>query len=103
MRQRIPQAPVRGEPAEADIRLCEAVQGFTDDQVTRALALIAANGVVKAAGASAIYVATSSDGISKYLCDRWACQCPTGRKQKPCYHRAAVLLLEADAKAGCLA
>lgn len=96
MRQTIPQPPVYGEP-ETSLR--RAVQGFTDDQVTRALALIAGGGVSKAAGLTATYVATSSDGMTRYVVDPYACQCAAGRKQAPCYHRAAVLLLEADAEA----
>src|SRR5258708_20918760 len=84
MTQRISQiGAVTSGNTEPDTRLRAAVSGFTDDQVTRALALIAANNIAKVPGLAATYVAVSSDGVGRYMVDRYSCQCAAGRKRTP--------------------
>lgn len=77
-----------------DAQAAQAVAGFTQAQVTKALQLIADGGVVET-GFAAEFLTVSSDGHTHYLTAPDACQCrgsQRGGRIVPCYHQAAVRL-----------
>ncbi|MGI5286669.1 helix-turn-helix domain-containing protein [Nonomuraea polychroma] len=65
--------------------------------IDKARALIEDGGILPTSRPG-LFTAVSSDGTTTYLVHASGCTCPAGRRGKyPCYHRAAVALLEAVA------
>ncbi|GAA3251384.1 helix-turn-helix domain-containing protein [Nonomuraea helvata] len=67
---------------------------FPSTAVGKARDLLEFGGIL-ATSRPGMYTAVSSDGSCTYLVHRTNCTCPAGRKQRPCYHRAAVALIGA--------
>jgi hypothetical protein len=73
-----------------------ALEGFTDDQRDKAAELIADGGLVPTKRPG-VYRTAGSKGDVTYLTHTAACTCPAGLHDRRCYHRAAVLAVEAVA------
>lgn len=77
------------------ITLQADTSGFKPQTIDKARALIEDGGILPTRRPG-LYTAVSSDGTVTYLVHRCGCTCPAGARGKyPCYHRAAVALLEA--------
>jgi hypothetical protein len=72
--------------------LAAAVRDCTPAQITKALALIAGRRIVPS-GIRGCWQVTSSAGDDFYMTTLTGCSCPAGRKNQPCYHRAAAAML----------
>ncbi|MGP3917716.1 helix-turn-helix domain-containing protein [Nonomuraea sp. 10N515B] len=71
------------------------LDGFKPQAIDKARALIEDGGILPTSRPG-LYTAVSSDGTTTYLTHHAGCTCPAGQRGKyPCYHRAAVALLEA--------
>lgn len=85
-----------GRGCKARIRaaaIAAAVRDFTAQQVTKALELIADNGLVPTRHAG-VFRAVASDGTTTYLTHSDTCNCPAGlRSRNRCYHSAAVRMV----------
>lgn len=72
----------------------EAAKLTSAEQVSKAVALLAAGGVTKDAKGS-FYTVTTPNG--SYRTDRALCTCPAGQNGRTCYHLVAVCLVELKA------
>lgn len=68
---------------------------FSARQIDSAKDLIVDGGIVASLKRRGVFTVVSSDGTETHLVHRAACTCPAGRKSRPCYHRAALMLLAA--------
>ncbi|HZR50076.1 MAG TPA: DUF6011 domain-containing protein [Streptosporangiaceae bacterium] len=75
-----------------------AFAGFTLAQRGKAAELIADGGLVPTSRPG-VYRASSSSGDVTYLVHSAMCTCPAGMHERPCYHVAAVRVLNAVRKA----
>ncbi|MFC7591086.1 helix-turn-helix domain-containing protein [Nonomuraea antimicrobica] len=71
---------------------------FPSAAVGKARDLLELGGIL-ATSRPGMYTAVSSSGDCTYLVHITNCTCPAGRKQRPCYHRAAVALIGAASTA----
>jgi hypothetical protein len=88
-----------GPVCRARIRAAEQaapLADFTAAQLDKARQAIA-DGALVPTNREAVYRAVSSDGTTTYLVHPAMCGCPAGTRGlgRPCYHRAAVAILEA--------
>lgn len=68
--------------------------------IERAFALIADGKIHPVPGLPGQFVAESSDGVTKYLADRYGnCGCPGHRRTGRCKHGLAARMLDVTAKA----
>ncbi|MGW6503000.1 helix-turn-helix domain-containing protein [Nonomuraea angiospora] len=73
------------------------LDGFKPAAIDKARSLIEDGGIVRTSRPG-LYKAVSSDGTTVYMAHRSGCTCPAGHRGKyACYHRCAVVLLEAVA------
>lgn len=86
----------RGPVCERKYRAAveEAAKLTSDAQVDKAVALLAAGGVVKNSSDS-FYTVTTASGT--YRTDRTLCTCQAGQNGRTCYHLVAVCLVELKA------
>jgi len=90
-----------GRGCRARIRaaaLARAVADFTPQQITRALELIADNGIVPTARPG-VFRSVSSDGTTTYLTHHAMCTCAGARHRSRCYHIAAARMINFARKA----
>jgi hypothetical protein len=86
----------RGPVCERKYRAAveEAAKLTSEAQVDKAVALLAAGGVVQNASDS-FYTVTTASGT--YRTDRTLCTCQAGQNGRTCYHLVAVCLVELKA------
>lgn len=86
----------RGPVCERKYRAAieEAAKLTSETQVDKAVALLAAGGVVKN-GSDSFYTVTTASGT--YRTDRTLCTCQAGQNGRTCYHLVAVCLVELKA------
>jgi len=73
----------------------EVAATFKARQVEKALEVLDLHAIVLARRGRRVFRVVSSDGSRRYLTTVRACTCPAGAKGRPCYHRAAAVLLTA--------
>lgn len=77
----------------SELRAVPAPKGFKAEQVAKARELVEEGALVQVR--PRVWRTVSGDGRRTYLTAREACNCPAGlRSTTPCYHRAAVEIVE---------
>jgi hypothetical protein len=71
--------------------LAEARADFTAEQADKAAELIRDGGIVTEG--PGLYAAVSSKGTDTYATDGHSCTCPSGAKDRRCYHTLAARIL----------
>jgi hypothetical protein len=90
-----------GRTCRAKIRAAAqaaALVDFTPAQVAKAAELIADGGLVPT-NRVGVYRSVGSDGVTIYLTHSAGCSCTAGLRDRLCYHRCAVRMVEATRKA----
>jgi hypothetical protein len=103
--QRGPRCQARWTAATAEALASLDLSAFTGEQVVKAAELIAENAIVAASSAPLaadrpnVYRAMASSGQLVYFTTAVMCSCKAGQYGRPCYHRAAALVLDTVAAA----